>query len=234
MRGLGQVILFVVAGAVLLGIETQKTLSAPPWIEIEPYHEAVRQAVEAAPYEVGDWTGVDGEVSVGAIALLRPTTITSRLYRHKLTGMTIHLMFVHCSDARDLIGHYPPVCYPGAGWGLVSSQPVDWPIDERDVEGMIYLFTRGTLFQKSSVSVFDVMVLPGRGTARDMDSVTELASDYRRRAYGAAHLQLVFPGSVRPDVQKEVVTEFLSAFMPVIDVVDLGVLSPGPLAAEAQ
>ena len=49
-------------------------------------------------------------------------------------------LLVQCRDARDLQGHWPPVCYRGQGWVQSAALPRSWEVQDLQVEGMQYDF----------------------------------------------------------------------------------------------
>ena len=75
----------------------------------------VAHAMQSIPMFIGRWVGQDKEVPKEAQKLLRPNAILSRIYT-SAASPTTWIVVVHCSDARDLDGHYPPKCYPAHGW----------------------------------------------------------------------------------------------------------------------
>lgn len=100
----------------------------------EAYFRAVRQSIEALPTNIDGYQGLDTPVLPGAVELLRPNKLLQRQYRHPLTGASFSVLIVHCGDVRDMMGHYPPVCYPSNGWTMEEARkdsiqrPVDGPI----------------------------------------------------------------------------------------------------------
>jgi len=51
-------------------------------------------------------------------------------------------MIVHCGDVRDMIGHYPPVCYPANGWKPGPSAPTGIQVNQEDATAYRYEFSR--------------------------------------------------------------------------------------------
>jgi hypothetical protein len=180
-------------------------------------------AAVTVPVHIANWVSADTPIPQGAAALLRPNYTLSRRYTNLTTGLTGNLLIVQCRDARDLIGHYPPVCYPAHGWTMVNRSPLDWHLDGLTLHGTIYLFSSSHLGAKSSMRVFDVMVLPDGQTAPDMDGVYKIARDRRQRFFGAAQIQ-VTTDSEMPDDSRTAVTDLIfEASKPVIDAIRAGV-----------
>ena len=179
--------------------------------------EARARRIEASaqstlPMRVGEWTGEEIPIPPAAVRLLRPTATLSRRYRDDATGGTASLLFVHCSDARDLLGHYPPVCYRARGHELVSSSERDWTVDGVQIHGSRYRFAVDGPFARSEIVVDNFMVLPDGRFGRDMDSVDQVARDPALRRLGVAEVQVVTNGEM-PDRRRDEVLRLLTQRM---------------------
>jgi hypothetical protein len=126
-------------------------------------------------------------------------------------------------DARDTLGHYPPVCYPGQGWKVESTAAQDWTGANREVHGMEYQFSRADAAGTSYLVVDDFMMLPDGQTCRDMDSVERSAQDRKRKFFGAAQVQVVFGGEFSSARRREIVESFLRYAEPAFKVISTGV-----------
>src|SRR5438477_7343006 len=106
----------VLSMGLLAGIVAEQATHLKPK-DVEPYHDRARAAVDAVPYFIGNWTGKDDDIPAAAQKLLRPNAILSRTYseidtsslggRHREAS----LLIVQCRDSRDMVGHFPPICY---------------------------------------------------------------------------------------------------------------------------
>lgn len=206
--------------ALLVAISWERAALRMPQGDPEPYHRAVRAAAAEMPYYVGEWIGADQDVPPSAITMLRPNAIVCRSYQNIRTGRSVTLLLVQCGDARDLLGHYPPVCYPAHGWTLTGSWPHDWTLGERTVEGTAYTFTRGVLSEYDAITIYNFMVTPDGRTARDMEHVSRAAQDYRRKGYGAAQVQMVFPGNVSEQERDAIFATLLGANLNLIQTIE--------------
>ena len=92
--------------------------------DLTAYHDSIRKVANNIPYVVGDYVGQDIPIPQGAIELLKPNVIISRRYSNLNNGATVDLLFVHCKDAQDMLGHHPPVCYPAHGWSTARGEDV--------------------------------------------------------------------------------------------------------------
>ena len=125
---------------------------------------------------------------------------------------TASLLFVHCSDARDLLGHYPPVCYRARGHVLVSSAERDWLAGGTRIEGTRYRIAVDGPLARSEIVVDNFMVLPDGRFGRDMDAVDRVARDPTLRRLGVAEVQVVTDGEM-PDHRRDEVVRLLAQRM---------------------
>ena len=78
--------------------------------------QAVADAIAAAPYRIGPWAGADEPPAPAAIKLLHTNAILARRYERVGGDGSVSVLVVHCTDVRDMRGHWPPMCYPANGW----------------------------------------------------------------------------------------------------------------------
>jgi hypothetical protein len=219
--------------AMLVGIvaENRTYLKAE---QFEPYHQTVKAAIEAIPYGIGTWIGKDEPVPEAAMALLKQPVIVSRRYVDTAADMidqpdrTASLLFVQCKQSADMVGHYPPNCYRTHGNEMVAAIERDWMVDDMKITGMEYRFERRVDGQKLYKTVYNFLLVPGKGIKRDMEGVKASAEDYQQRYYGAAQVQVVFntidappPGKEAEEVQKrdEIFKILISRTLPAVKAV---------------
>lgn len=214
------------------------------------YHARCRAAVASMPTQVGHWIGSEVALPLPAMQLLDPNALRNiRFVDFSPEGLEgpdrrVSLMIVQCRLAKDMLGHYPPECYPARGATLIEpAQPRQWTIgegaDALTVEGMEYHFAEpdptraeqrrlsGTVPRPVSGRrrvVLNFMIVPGYGIARDMKEVERSAEDYQQRHRGAAQVQLVFdPAADLPDrlerdrIFRELLTPALPALRALMD-----------------
>ena len=159
--------------------------------DAEPYHKVAGQAVNGLPYELGGWVGRDEEIPSAAVKVLRPNASVSRTYIDPLRiDRTAGFLSVQCKDARDMLGHYPPVCYPAHGMTPISEEKREWQVGDLKIVGTEYLFAGNNGVSKYTKAVYNFMVVPGVGVVPDMKDVERAAEDYQQRYFGAAQFQV--------------------------------------------
>lgn len=208
----------IVTLALLAGL-TAESRSRPRPEDAEPYHRRAREACEAMPRVIGEWVtaATDLPIPPAAVALLRPNVLLHREYRNQTTGRSVNFLLVQCRSARDMLGHYPPVCYPGQGWEKRSQTAVEWPAGPRAIPGMEYEFAKTHEGQPVVRVVSNIIIVPGGRFVRDMNEVGKAAGDYLRQFYGAAQIQMVVWGEVPAEERRQIVSTFLGAHQPMLD-----------------
>lgn len=217
-----------VLSASLLGGMVLYSFGLPEPADAGPYHDALLEIRGDAPLAFGDWAGRDEAVAQAAIELLRPNLIVSRRFSSAHTGESVALLIVQCKDARDLNGHWPPNCYPAAGFIETGSEPVTWNVGDVRVNGREYRFGRDGVAETMVVSSF--LIIPDGQISADMRDVVEAAGNYGLRYFGAAQVQVLTDAAMSTQRRKTVVEAFLEAYRPLIEAIrysrDAGVASP--------
>ena len=216
----GQLIAPAIA-LVMLGVLAVQAAMRPTPEDTAPYHKLVESVYKDTPIKFGEWVGVQQITSGAAYRLLRPNVIFTRVFTNQRTGEDITFLLVHCKDARDIYGHYPPNCYPGQGWKFdreTDCPPFDWKVDDTLVSGTAYNFAMEQIDGRECI-VYNFILLPNGQIARDMSQVSERAWDYMKRYYGAAQVQVVFGEPecrLDPERRREIFQEMVRAHMPII------------------
>jgi len=205
--------------AVLTGFTVQRLSYATPQ-DAESYHQRVRQAIEGIPREIGDWKSTDIPIVEAATRLLQPNAILSRRYVDAKSHRSVNLLVVHCRSARDMGGHYPPICYPAHGWEGKNRDRITWELGEHtSVQGAEYEFTR----HLAAMRVVNLLVMPDGTVTGDIAAVRKAASDYLNHFYGAGQVQLVFAGHTTAAERDNVLGIFSGAVRHIIRAIDRGV-----------
>jgi hypothetical protein len=193
--------------------------SLGPPAEAAPYHARCRVAAESVPLTIGDWTGRDIPVPAQAVKLLRPNVVMSRRFANMVSGHTVSVLFVQCRDVRDLVSHYPPICYPVTrGMELTSASKREWSVAGRSIPGTEYEFRSSQFGPGQSVVVQNFILMPSGEIATDMEPVKKQLA-LRNRYLGAAQVQVVFDASVPAEVRDRAFVELVGGFRPLVDAV---------------
>jgi hypothetical protein len=214
-----------IACLLLGGVAIEWRLYHPEVVGAEQYHRRVRQAIEDMPVVLGDWVSTEAEVPQSAQAMLRPNVILSRRYTNLSSGAHVSFLLVQCLDARDLYGHYPPICYKANGYEQLGAERRTYAYGKSRIEGTLYTFSSANLAARGKIQVFDFMILPDDRTAPDMESVDSIARDRRIRHFGAAQLQVVTDAAMSDRDREQVTDLLLNGALGVIDVIRTGVPS---------
>lgn len=162
----------------------------------------VTAAFNALPYRLGPWIGSDVPLPAGATEILNSSAVVSRRYQELGTGRRATLGIVHCSDIRDMLGHYPPNCYPSSGYTVSegNGEIVKLAIGSDPIEAVIYRFVRAeTDGSQRELTVVDFFVLPEIGTSVDMKLVTAMARSRAVSQRGIGQVQVVLEGVPQTD-----------------------------------
>jgi hypothetical protein len=214
--------------ALLLGL-TADTLTRPRPGHAEPFHSRALAATNAMATPDG-WTFTDLKVPDGAVTLLKPNAQICRQYSTPIRPF--QFLLIQCRDARDMGGHYPPICYPASGWVAVRDEkekepvarPMTWLVNGKTIIGMENEFTGTADGQQFTRVVDDLLILPlglGRNCyARKIEDVRAAAADYLRQFYGAAQIQLIFDGAVPENDRREIFTQLIGKNMNLLTVLE--------------
>ncbi len=173
----------------------------------------VTAAFNALPYRLGSWIGSDVPLPAGATEILNSSAVVSRRYQELGTGRRATLGIVHCSDIRDMLGHYPPNCYPSSGYTVSegNGEIVKLAIGSDPIEAVIYRFVRAeTDGSQRELTVVGFFVLPEIGTSVDMKLVTAMARSRAVSQRGIGQVQVVLDGVPQTDAAIAIAQALLS------------------------
>ncbi len=206
----------------VVGMAIQKRSYATPE-DASPYHEHLRELRETIPWVIGDWIGSEVSVPPAALALLRPNVLISRQYVNSKAGMSANLLIVQCGDARDMLGHYPPNCYPAHGMVMRHTRRLEREVQGRKIPLTQYKFKSMSFGESAEVIVDNFIVLPDGRIMPDMEEMRNSAADYQKRFYGAGQVQVVIDASVAAAKEEEVFQTLVGANLHFIDAMRMGV-----------
>lgn len=215
-------VLLVVALLLLAGAGVDRLSMRPSRLALE-YHARVRAVYDAMPLNFPPWRGTVVPEPADAIDMLKPNVLLSRTYEDASTDRRATFLLVQCTDVRDLISHYPPICYPNQGMQRLRDQERQFPLDVGGLEVPVteYTFESRTLQDSRLTVVYNFMVLPDNRILPNMDEVGKRQS-LDRRFYGMAQVQIVFDGRVPPERRQKTAEELIRLHMKLIDVIRLG------------
>jgi hypothetical protein len=188
--------------------------------DAKPYHQRIHDQAMAVPLNVGGWVGSDAPAPYEAMDMLRPNVIIGRNYRKG--NQQVCFQMVHCVDVRNLENHYPPHCYVAIGYTMLSQAARQWDIDGLRISATEYQFARVAIDPSTAIVVENFMVLPKKGIVRDMEPVSQVAEDVRRRRYGAAEFQVLFGAGTTAAERNAITKELLAPFAHVIKTIQAG------------
>lgn len=199
-------------------------------LEAQARKAQVAAAMQAVPLFIGDrWIGEERPVPKEAQKLLHPNAILSRAYSSP-GGPTMQVLVVHCGDARDMIGHYPPICYPSAGW---VQAPVDGETDTwLDVNGQKvpvrqYSFRCiGEHGRVETIRIFNAFILPDGGVTRQIDDINRQSERLAVSVQGVAQLQVITTASVPLNEAIDSAGEILSGMKVMFEALRVGQGAP--------
>ena len=202
------------------------TYSRPRPADAEPYHRRAYEESQRIPLKVGDWIGSDEPLTPAAKKLLKPNVALQRRFLNQRTGQVASLLLVQCKNARDMEGHYPPVCYPGQGWNPAASRQVLVPAGDQQLHGREYRFDRVEEGRTTTTFVWNILVLPSGRFVDDMDEIGRAAGDRLRFFYGAAQVQVVLPvmppAALDERERQAVYGDLVGAIWPMLQVLSSG------------
>jgi hypothetical protein len=189
------------------------------------YFDRVAETIGDVPLQTGPWVGLDIPVIPAAQDLLQPNKVLQRRYTNTETGESFEVLIVHCKDVRDMLGHFPPVCYPANGWKLEQKVGTTAPLGDGDVPATRYGFSREVDFVRDEIRIVNLFVLPAsEGDSYGPDfGIVERAGRYRQRArLGAGQVQVIVPATVSADRRAEIVETAMDLIEPVLRDVERG------------
>ncbi len=191
-------------------VDKQDRQAAPEGVA--EYHAAVRENIDRVPFQMDAWVGVDTELRQEALRILDANVSLSRTYRNLDTGQRATLLLVQCEDARSLLGHYPPRCYPAQGWTPLGMRPLAITAPGgHEVPATEYLFEFDQHDDAARINVLHFVVVPRKGVAPDMDALDVSARDRLTRHFGGASLQIVVDAGLSGDERMDIYRGILKA-----------------------
>ena len=196
---------------------------SPP--EVEGYFALIAKKIDEIPYQIGPWLGVDIPVTPAATELLKPNKLVQRRYTNTETGEWFELLVVHCGDVRDMIGHYPPVCYPAHGWTLERETDESLESVDGSLPVGLYSLTRRRGLETDRIEVADLFILPegdGPWAGSELALIQKAGRYFERARMGAAQVQVITPTEMPEARRREIMSRAVSLTADVLEAVRKG------------
>ena len=133
--------------------------------------------------------------------MLRPNRLIQREYADPVTGESFSVLIVHCGDVRDMMGHYPPICYPSNGWEMDGTEAEEIPRSEGGpIPITRYRVSRGDDSMRLSKTIANTFVVPraDRPLGRDDRALDGVTRTRWSSGLGAAQVQIITDSSMDP------------------------------------
>lgn len=172
----------------------------------------------ATPFRLGDWIGTDEELPAAALEILHASSVVSRQYTNLRTGERARLAIVYCGDARDMLGHHPPICYPRSGWSA-TAEPSDARMDPSalSVQGNaiptnVYRFHKvDSSGLDRRITIVGFFAVPGVGLTSDEGCLREQSGSRAQSALGVGQVQVLLDGHPDREVVERVAKSLLES-----------------------
>lgn len=173
-----------------------------------------RGTLAELPLVIGSWHGVDQPLDAQIVRATDTDDLINRVYR-RYHGETVALFIGYGVNLRDLAPHRPEVCYPGAGWTLVSTRRARLDVDdESDYPCQIHRFHRGGLVTERVV-VLNYYIVDGKACP-DVSLLRSRAWHRRGGPSYAAQVQVVCSAETPVHKVEELVQDFAAETAPMI------------------
>lgn len=205
-------------GLVLVGVIVVGLAAHPKAADVTDYFRAVEGRIHGIPYTLGSWVGRDVVVVPEARELLRPNAVLQRRYTRVEDDLWFDVIVVHCGDVRDMQGHYPPVCYPQAGWEIEAGVPTLAGVGPSGVAATEYRVTHRFNRSVPTMRIVNFFAMPGDGVqyARDMDALEVAARSSARAQQGVLQVQVLTPLTMDDSVRDATMSRVWSILEPTV------------------
>jgi EpsI family protein len=180
---------FVAALILLLGSGAAYRLMAARLMDVSGGVPLPAGTLSRLPLSIAGWEGVDVPLTDAVIRATDTDDHVNRLYRRRGGIETAALFVAYGVRFRDLAPHRPEVCYPGAGWTLEATTPLDLALpDGSPLPCQLHHFSRAGL-DAQRVAVLNYYIVDG-GFHRDVSSLRSLAWRLEANASYVAQIQV--------------------------------------------
>ncbi|MBK7405904.1 MAG: exosortase-associated EpsI family protein [Phycisphaerales bacterium] len=214
-----------VAAAMLVSLFTWNFVERSTAGNVEQYLAQARKAIDRVPWNIGSFIGTKLEVQRVVVELLKPNNLLQRHYVVPETGEWFDLLVVQCSYAKDLDGHYPPNCYPRAGW-VKEQDPSDFELHAGGIPVPVrryrFRYEGGILPQRIDILSFFIVPAGQPRFGRDMELVNMLSRSPKTDKLGAAQVQILTPAEMSEEARRKIWQQTLDELEPVLTTIAEG------------
>ncbi len=187
-------------------------------VAIDARVREVEQHLLQTPFRLGDWVGTDEPLPAAALEILHASAVLSRQYTNLRTGQRARLAIVYCGDARDMLGHHPPVCYPRSGWRSVvqpasgGASTLALPEVGQGVSANLYRFEKADPSGlERRITIVGFFAIPGVGMTSDEKVLRDQSGSRAHASLGVGQVQVLLDGHPNPESVQEIAQEILRA-----------------------
>lgn len=208
----------IVAAMLMGGID------ARPVRGVDAYHRSAATVIGEVPYRIGDWVGLDIDPQAPAVTLLKPVKILQRKYTNLKDGRWFSMLIVCCTDVRDMVGHYPPRCYPASGWTATGSTSTSFIIGYESIEAVVYGFDRSVDGIRQGMMIYNYFILPTdpQPYTPDMKRLNAYAQQANAARIGATQFQVMIPGTKPSDETRTTAAQVIESLIPAMQIIAKG------------
>ena len=205
----------VLSGLVLVSLLPFLGRLAPASVETDAYFAEIKHRVEALPMLLGPWAGTDKAIAPQATELLKPNVILQREYRSLTSNDWFNVLIVHCGEVGDMVGHYPPRCYPNQGWMIDETLQEPLELGGEQIRSTRYTLSWQNDRSRPPLRISNFFVVPSsdESFAPDMEALRAATRTRLSASLGAAQVQIITPG----DMPDERVRGILELVLPAME-----------------
>lgn len=174
-------------------------------------------ALRAIPMQLGDWRGEDTPLSRAVVEATDAEVVLNRTYARTDAGAlpgAVEMFVGYGGRFRDLVPHRPEVCFPGAGWNLVTQRTESVELaHDHAARCRIYHFSKGGL-GREQMAVLSLFVIDGH-FAPDLAALRLHPLRPRGPAPFIARVQLSL-ASPDPEKAEAMLRDFAAVAAPVV------------------
>ncbi len=121
------------------------------------------------PMNIGDWSGNDIALSEAVQKVAGNDDFVNRSYINSKEGKWVGFYVAYAGQPRNMLGHRPQVCYPGAGWIHESTRESEFKsLSGKTIPCLLHKF-RKPFPDSTEVVVLNFYVLNGTPTNKEAE-----------------------------------------------------------------